>query len=438
MPNAPLMSKIRCHNPNQKRSSNRNRNYLVYIATREGVDLSLTKYDLEKEFSAEIPTYAENEKYLKYIAERPRSNGLFGNIDTSNPNLLGSKMYDMTKEGKIIYRGIISLKEVDAVALGYDSKEKWIDYMKSVMPDLANQFKIPIDKLEWTGAVHMEKGHPHVHYMFWRSDDKVHSSFIHPSVQDKCRELLSKEMFKEEREIEILNKTMARDFLIELGKDITDELTDELKDFYVPGEKKIILPDKLKNKELDELSKDLLYIMDMLPKKGRINYKLVSPEIKEYVDQVTEKLFKRVDFKKEINKYMESVENISKTYSVVGKKAEWNKENAYNDIKNRIGNIILTSSKDLRKDISTLNYNMDKQERAEEYKKQHQEELITGTAYTCFRNAFDSIVNSNKYSSSWNVDKKFRNRSKQATKEEAKKQRIQGGKYDKELENNFD
>lgn len=49
---APLISKIRCHNPNKQKSRVCNRNYLIYIATREGVDLSDPLYD--QTFESEV------------------------------------------------------------------------------------------------------------------------------------------------------------------------------------------------------------------------------------------------------------------------------------------------------------------------------------------------------------------------------------------------
>lgn len=36
----PLVSKIRVHNPNKTKSRVCNRNYAIYIGTREGVDLT--------------------------------------------------------------------------------------------------------------------------------------------------------------------------------------------------------------------------------------------------------------------------------------------------------------------------------------------------------------------------------------------------------------
>ena len=80
------------------------------MATSESTDLS----------NEEIET--SDDEYLEYMARRPGSQGLFGNIDVSDPDALYKEVYDLTRQGKNIYRIIISLHKVDADLLGYTSK----------------------------------------------------------------------------------------------------------------------------------------------------------------------------------------------------------------------------------------------------------------------------------------------------------------------------
>lgn len=135
MPHSPLMSKIRCPHPNRKSTRVRNRNYLMYIATREGVDLTDTSLDknlAEQALSIEnlddenMSTEAANNIYVKYIAERPRSHGLFGssNVDVTDVKKLSNEMAELSKKGVNIYRGIVSLSGQDAIELGYDKKRE--------------------------------------------------------------------------------------------------------------------------------------------------------------------------------------------------------------------------------------------------------------------------------------------------------------------------
>lgn len=80
---SPLISKIRCNHPNKKGSRNANRNHLIYIATREGVDLS------------------------PLSDGTPVRSGLFGNSDISDVQSAGNSLYQLSAEGIPIFRGII-------------------------------------------------------------------------------------------------------------------------------------------------------------------------------------------------------------------------------------------------------------------------------------------------------------------------------------------
>lgn len=78
----PLVSKIRCWNPNKGGYTKKNYNYMHYIATREGVDLSqINRIEDMVNVNADLNDYgedligkeADNSTYLKYITNRPRS-----------------------------------------------------------------------------------------------------------------------------------------------------------------------------------------------------------------------------------------------------------------------------------------------------------------------------------------------------------------------------
>lgn len=417
MPHSPIMSKLRCPNPNRKSTRVRNRNYLEYIATREGVDLTDTALErklaeqalaIENLTDENVSPEAANDVYVKYIAERPRSHGLFGssNIDVSDIKKLSAEMDSLTRKGVAIYRGIISLSHQDALELGYYKKENWEDYMRQAMPKIAEQFNIPIDKLAWTAAVHPEKGHPHVHYMFWRTDDAVRSNFIHESEQNQLRETLSGIMFEAERQQEVINRTLARDNLIEFGKSFINDLKIEND-----------MPGKIKNEMLYQLADHMQDLIHSLPQKGRINYQLVPPSVKAKVDVMTDLLLSHPDISKEYTKYLNSVDNISKTYSASTKHENYNLENAKFDIKKRLGNIILSHAKGVRNEL----HEIEKQENSnkQDYKEIPKEQLLISSCYQIFRSSFSAIF---KRNSMQQDTTEFRSKSKEAMKDQARKQ----------------
>jgi hypothetical protein len=326
MPNNILISKIRVLSPNHNKTKIINRNYLLYIATREGVDLT--------------PSLDNERDTLS------RSHGLFGNLEKekiSDIDNLAKEMYKMSGE-KTIYKGIISLSSEDAIKLGYTTKEKWEEYLNFVMPDIADKLQIPLSKMQWVAAFHMEESHPHIHYMLWSSGKEIINPYIHTSVQNSIREVLSKKMFEEERNQEVMLKTLARDTIVEWSKDVT--------------EKAIRYSMKIPDAQIEKLSNMIKNLLYKLPKSGRTAYQLLQPEVKKEVDAVVKYIKNEIPvIKEEYDKYIKAVENINKTYSVVGDKALRNIENAEKDMDKRIANIVIKATMKTIGDPSSTNSN---------------------------------------------------------------------------------
>lgn len=336
MPNNILISKIRVLSPNYNKTKIMNRNYLLYIATREGVDLT-PSLDNERE------TLNKDDHYIN---DRPRVHGLFGNLEKekiSDIDNLAKEMYRMSGE-KNIYKGIISLSSEDAIKLGYTTKEKWEEYLNFVMPDIADKLQIPLSKMQWVAAFHMEESHPHVHYMLWSSGKEIINPYIHTAVQNSIREVLSKKMFEEERNQEVMLKTLARDTIVELSKDVT--------------EKAIHYSMKIPDDQIEKLSNMIKNLLYKLPKSGRTAYQLLQPEVKKEVDVVVKYIKNEIPvIKEEYDKYVKAVENINKTYSVVGDKALRNIKDAEKDMDKRIANIVIKATMKTIGDPSNTNSN---------------------------------------------------------------------------------
>ena len=366
MPYSPLISKIRCHNPNRKGSKVANRNYITYIATREGVDISnvkdindlldninINKTELREDL---IHNGADNDKYLYYMAKRPRSHGLFGNVDTSDLNKVASEVSNLTKQGKCIYRGIISLSQKDAETLEFTDKNNWNTYLKMVMPDVAKELGVSITNFTWVAAYHAEKTHPHVHYELWDNTNKVKSPFIHTSVQHKCRILLSnaafnneyenmiKEVYKSEREEFNNIRNKSRTIMTESFKELMDNM-----DLFIPGMKVNTLPDRIKMKEIESISQELNDLVNQLPLKGSTDYAYLDPNIKTQVNKISTILLERLDIKKELNNYLNAIEDGQKLIGKTKFEIKISKEKAEKDIYNRLGNIITKKAKELKK-----------------------------------------------------------------------------------------
>lgn len=317
---SPLISKIRCNDPKKRAARVANRNHITYIGTREGVDL--TPSDELKEFNS-----SDDKTYVKYIAERPKSHGLFGNVDVMDINGVANHVADLTAKGKPVFRAIVSLSGADAAELGYTSKRQWELYMNEVVPEVAAEFGITVDKLAWVAAVHMEPTHPHCHYMFWRTDDKVQSNYIHTSVQNRCRELLAGRMFEDERKKIIIQKNAARDAVIEQSKLILNKI-----------------PSRLHSADLNNIADNLTSLIQILPTSGRLNYGFMPSETKKAIDAISDIIFNHPDVNKQFHNYVNAAEKISATYSPSQVHQNVNIEKAKKDLYTRSGNIILKTA----------------------------------------------------------------------------------------------
>ncbi len=208
-------------------------NYAKYIATRDGVEMvvnngSVTEKqqrliaDLIRDFpeSRETEEYADYEskptvssasafitaalddhahkfrqgdRYMKYIAQRPRSHGLFSAEPVTD---LEKTMEEVSSHPAPVWTFIYSLKREDAARLGYDSAENWRRLLTAHQIELAEAMKIPPKDFRWCAAFHDEKHHPHIHMMVWSADPK--QGYLTEKGIEKMRSKLTNEIFQDD------------------------------------------------------------------------------------------------------------------------------------------------------------------------------------------------------------------------------------------------
>jgi len=342
----PIISKIRCHNPNLKSSKHANRGNAHYIATREGTDFSAI---LEEKQDNRMHNTATDEEYTRYIAKRPRSHGLFGNIETDDLKSVEQLIYKTSQKGTNIYRGIISLSERDAQELGYVNSSTWYQQLKAMMPDIAKELGISPTNFTWIGAFHAEPSHPHVHYQIWDNTDKIQSSFLHVSVQKRCRAVIEKAIFPEEYEKTLQavfeaekdelysTKNASREQIMNYFKEVMDMK-------HVPGIEHTDMPSKLPTGESQKIATHLEQLKDLLPESGRMYYKFMTPDVKKKIDKISDIIFKQPEMKAALSKYLENANYIHQIKNPgYDKQAQ---DNAKKEIYRRAGNIILKAVSD--------------------------------------------------------------------------------------------
>lgn len=352
-----VIFKMTFKHPNLKDTVSKNVSHVKYIATRPGTDKTITEGDLKKELSKGIEELSsEDELYLKYIDERPRSHGLFGEDGIEDPKEVQE---ELSQVNSFVWRGIISLREEDAINLGYLEKEKWQDMLRKIMPDIVMEMGLSPINVRWVGAIHMEKGHPHAHVMIWEKEVKKSIGVISENKLNNMRKLFTDEIFTEER-FQIMNeKNIMRDLIRDLAKNDISKATQIIKEVRAAGqelnafgeviEEEGITP-KLFNQEEKKIAEMVKDLSDKLPGKGRVALKFMPEDIKEEVRNIADYLLRQPAFLASLEKNLNAVEELTKMYTGKDEAIQKARDNAYKNIRDRVCQVVLKGAAESQRD----------------------------------------------------------------------------------------
>jgi len=238
---AKVISKLRAYSPNKKDTPTGNIKHLYYIATRKNAVSNehgscIFGYYNYKNLDPDIQK-KEVARYIKSISQAKNN----------------------------VYRGIISLREDDAIKLGYDNRKQWEIMIKKNIQEIAKVMNIPFSRLEYCGVVHLKKGNPHLHYMFWDREQKINKCYISIYQQNRIRDIITKGIYNEElqelykQRDDIKNDLKSRD------------LIEEMKAINIENCNSKIPYTKIENKDRKNLIADFKRIAKLLPKKRKIS-----------------------------------------------------------------------------------------------------------------------------------------------------------------------
>ncbi|MDD4493019.1 MAG: MobP3 family relaxase [Eubacteriales bacterium] len=314
-------------------------------------------------------TPACNYAHVRYIARRRgvlknegMGHGLFGKLEPGEMELfntwkeVASHIYHLSKEGKNIYRSLISFERSTARELDLMSQKDWRRYVEAQIATIAEKNGIKIQDLGFACAVHDERHHPHLHVVFWDKTQSVSKNFVHKSVPNSIRKQLIKDTFASRIREYYAEKDIARDTVREITdkevkefeqyiKEIRPKEYERIKGWFETFDEDAIYADPVygvfSDKAMLPLVQTLFEIKDLIPKDGRIVYKLMPPEVKEKIDELVIALLKNnAGLRRAVNRYIESKMNLVKLYGgnkkyLSGKRKEIQKE-AERLIANRI------------------------------------------------------------------------------------------------------
>ena len=313
--------------------------YLKYIATREGVEMAedtsrhlpataeqqkqiakLLKQYRDCKDSHEYQDYLANpthgnaysfisgimelhgdapqrDVYLRYIDERPGSNGLF--TDEGVSIVLSQVQKEMNEHPGNIWTHIISLRREDAERLGYNSTDAWMHLLRSHRNMIAQQMKIAPENFRWYAAFHNEGHHPHVHMMAYSVDPS--EAYLSTKGIETIKSNLSQEIFRQDL-LQIYQKQ----------SDLRDELRQESRDRITE------IVDAINHGSFDnpQIQTMLVQLADRLAKaKGKKQYGYLNASTKKLVDAIVAKLAGDSRIQELYSLWYEQKEDVLRTYT---------------------------------------------------------------------------------------------------------------------------
>lgn len=279
-------------------------------------------------------TASKNYAHVRYIATRPRvaknegmNHGLFGCLKPGTPLTqfrdwkdVARLVYQNSRRHVTMYRSVVSFGEDTAEELLLTDKKAWERYIENHIRTIAEKNGIRREHLQWAAALHRERGHPHLHVVFWDDSDekaKIRNPFTHPSVPNDIRRQMIKDTFADRIRAYGEEKTKAAAGLRKISDSLVDDFERHIR---LLGNKRY---QKLREEyDLDvELTEDFDFSDNMLngaadrvfrlksalPPKGRIAYQLLPEELKRQVDALTAYLLSQVpELKRLRTDYVES------------------------------------------------------------------------------------------------------------------------------------
>ncbi len=313
--------------------------YLKYIATREGVEMAedtsrhlpataeqqkqiakLLKQYRDCKDSHEYQDYLANptrgnadtlinsimelhgeapqrDVYLKYIDERPGSNGLF--TDEGVPIVLSQVQKEMNDHPGNIWTHIISLRREDAERLGYNNPDAWMHLLRSQRNIIAQQMKIAPENFRWYAAFHNEGHHPHVHMMAYSVDPN--EAYLSTKGIETIKSNLAQEIFRQDL-LQIYQKQT----------DLRDELRQESRDRITE------IVDAINHGSFDnpQMQMMLVQLADRLAKaKGKKQYGYLNASTKKLVDSIVAELARDSRIQELYSLWYEQKEDVLRTYT---------------------------------------------------------------------------------------------------------------------------
>ncbi len=333
--------------------------YVQYIATRPGAVLKDEKITLtEKDLIKELDINAEEDKHTEYISNRPGSHGLFGSSPDKAPDLDEIKR-ELQNHPGVTWRGILSLKEEDAIRVNYVERGAWESMLRSQISSAVEKMGIERSNLRWVAAFHEAKGHPHVHLIFWEKNPQRTTGQLSPEEMKGMKRAFAGEIFREERLLKMMEKTATRDLIMKMSRDDLSEARNTVRQIKsLQPEARIELKLLFGNPEIslppdfyriNELGVKLQQLAKQMPGKGRVALQFMPGDVKQEARDIAKWIMQRPRFYQNIEKYLKAQEELARTYTTKPEQLKEAREKSYNDLRDRVANTVIKGAADINR-----------------------------------------------------------------------------------------
>lgn len=337
-------------------------------------------------------TFFKHKNYTNYLAYSEYAirnsnvnHGLFGKINQF-PDIenmvdvepINKHITELANRKVPIYRCTISLDEYDAMRLGYNTQEKWKELFESKLVSLTKKMNIKYEDLQYTGAVHLESGHPHFQCMIWSKQRDKMNYYINYGRVNKMRDEFTNAIFREDLIELYKEKDRAKKGIIEKNQllqklkkvSIDQKFINNILQYEKDFANKKIMKKTFKDKELSQITNELLLLKQQLRNiTGSIKYQYLKkyPDIISQVDSISKKIMElSIECQEEIEKYILAKQKIVsfkyQNEEMILKAQKEERQKAEEEILKLIGNQVLNferillNEKGEYSDVRYINY----------------------------------------------------------------------------------
>lgn len=323
-------------------------------------------------------TAVSNYVHIGYISTRPgavkhpnKRHGLFGKLKPGPLQAFDSWQEvaqiarQISREGKNMYRSVISFQTATALELGLTDFTDWQHYIEQHIATVADQNRIKIENLCWAAAFHNERDHPHLHIVFWDKSQSITKNFTHPEIPNRIRKQLIKDTFAYKIKQFCALRDEAKSGIAEVTDRLVDEFEEYLKRlnpktfrsfqhrFEHEDEDSLIRFPKhhlIESSSAKHLANRLFELRRFLPPTGRLAYQLLPQETKIRLDELVQELLNDNRYLAQlVEDYVQAKLELARLYTSDPDHLEKQRSNYQAEAEKRIANRILSTLRTMLK-----------------------------------------------------------------------------------------